>query len=199
MSLFRTLQNQPATISIFHNAKIPLSNKLYNALKLAYNKQLQAYSQPKFEINLMKDTIPTYDQYMIFINQCLKDNHSKNSLHNCYPFLSDRRKHFYETLGQSITIKGVDFHDKIFTPEEYAMIHETFNTIQQLGESQRDVLPSEVFKAPLVVDWDQNLLATDEAGLRKILEKYSADQLGDGQHHHHHTPHQHNVHHTAPV
>lgn len=172
MSLFKTLQSQPATISIFHNAKLPLSNKLYNLLRLAYNKQIQLPEQPQFEIDVMKDKMPTYDQYLIFVNQCLKDNHSKTSLHKCYPFLSDRRKHYYESLGHSVTIKGIDFHDKIFTPEEYEMIHDTFNSIQELGDTQRDVLPSEVFKAPLVIDWDQNLIATDEVALRKLLEKY---------------------------
>ncbi|EGW29850.1 uncharacterized protein SPAPADRAFT_52711 [Spathaspora passalidarum NRRL Y-27907] len=177
MSLLKTLQSTPATITIFHNSKIPLSNKLFRILQSAAHRQshtpntpFAAVPVPKFEINVMKDQMPTYDQYLHFLNQC---NHDKASLHDSYPFLKGRKKHYYETShsGHSVTIRGVDM-DRIFTEEEYEMIYDAFNKIQELGDNIRDVTPADVFKAPLVVDWDQNKLAHDEATLKTMLAKY---------------------------
>ena len=104
MSLFRTLQHSPATLTIFHDATIPLSNILYKALSRAHF-NLKDNSKHEFQIDLMQNKMPTLDQYQSLVRNCLPDSRSKSILHGCYPFLHDRR-----TLGSShseiVTTRG---------------------------------------------------------------------------------------------
>lgn len=59
----------------------------------------------------------------------------------------------------------------IFSEGEYAMIYDSFNNLVESKEP--DVNPSEIFQAPLIIDWDQCLIAADREGLTNILQKYS--------------------------
>ncbi|KAK6461499.1 hypothetical protein DFJ63DRAFT_319763 [Scheffersomyces coipomensis] len=176
MSMFRTLQNSPATITLFHNTKIPLSTALYQILDKAYIK-LPSKSPNQFIIDLAKDRIPTYDQYKHIVSNCLVDSKSKKFITNCYPFLNDRT-----TTGVSaseiVTFKGVaaknSVSHKLFNEGEYALIEETFNKLHEIKEDDlAAVQPADIFKAPLIIDWDQNLIAADEESLQKILSKYT--------------------------
>ncbi|CAI5760475.1 unnamed protein product [Candida verbasci] len=170
MSLFRSLQNSPATVSIFHNARIPLSNKLYNNLEKTYD-TLPEKPKYEFTIDLMKDKMPTYDQYRLFVDKCLTNEQAKVTLQNCFPFLNDRQTHLYDTHGKTVTIKGIDWSNKIFSQSEYQMIYDTFNKLQE-GNASIETTASDVFKAPLIVDWDQNKLAGDEKTLELLLKVY---------------------------
>ncbi|KAI5949431.1 hypothetical protein KGF54_005666 [Candida jiufengensis] len=174
MSLFRTLQSSPATITLFHNSKLPLSNKIYDILNKTYE-TLPEKPKYDFQIDLMKNKMPTYDQYQIFINKFLKSEQSKSILHNCFPFLNDRQStNLYDSNGKTTTIKGIDWSNKIFTKHEYELIYETFNKlINDENNKSIDTNPADIFKAPLVVDWDQDLLANDEETLKTILSKYT--------------------------
>ncbi|CUM66547.1 uncharacterized protein PRCAT00004216001 [Priceomyces carsonii] len=166
MSLFRSLQNSPATISIFHNGKLPASAKIYKLLDNAYFKLND--KKNKFQIDLMQDKMPTYDQYVLLSQKFLKDKASKDTLKQCYPLFSDRK-----TSGpDDVIIKGVQPSSglKVFNEGEYSMIYDAFNTL--ITKDDADIKAEDIFRPPLVVDWDQNLLANDEKGLNHILEKY---------------------------
>ena len=85
MSLFRSLQNSPSTVSIFHNQAIPLSNKLYDILQKAYETQPEK-AKHEFQIDVMKDKMPTYDQYKLITSKYVKNATDKSILHDCFPF-----------------------------------------------------------------------------------------------------------------
>lgn len=183
MSLFRTLQHSPATLTIFHDATIPLSNILYKALSRAHF-NLKDNSKHEFQIDLMQNKMPTLDQYQSLVRNCLPDSRSKSILHGCYPFLHDRR-----TLGSShseiVTTRGLGHHrgvghqfthHKTFSEGEYSIIYDAFNKLHEgKATGKVDIEPSEIFRAPLVVDWDQNKIANDEESLVEILQKYTAE------------------------
>ncbi|KAI5959954.1 uncharacterized protein KGF55_005186 [Candida pseudojiufengensis] len=173
MSLFRTLQSSPATITLFHNAKLPLSNKVYDILNKTYE-TLPEKPKYDFQIDLAKNQMPTYDQYQIFVNKFLKTEQSKQTLHNCFPFLHDRQTELLNSNGKVITVKGIDWSNKIFNQHDYQLIYDTFNKlINESTDLSIHTNPADIFKAPLVVDWDQDLLAGDEETLKTLLAKYT--------------------------
>ncbi|ODV80600.1 DUF1687-domain-containing protein [Suhomyces tanzawaensis NRRL Y-17324] len=164
MSLFRTLQNSPATISIFHNNKVPLSTKLYQILERA-----EAQLDEKFRIDLMANKIPTFDQYQAIANS-LHSRAGRTALNDCYPFLHDQRN--LHSANQTVTFKGVE-PTKIFNEHEYSIISEIFqNAVEGKEDGTEDADPVHIFEPPLVVDWDQNLIARDESLLQTLLAKY---------------------------
>ncbi|RCK65353.1 hypothetical protein Cantr_01014 [Candida viswanathii] len=174
MSLFRSLQNSPSTISIFHNQTIPLSNKLYDILQKAYETQPE---KPKheFQIDVMKDKMPTYDEYKLITSKYLKSAAAKTVLHDRFPFLHDKEVELYNSKGNPVTIKGAEWNNKIFSPSEYAMIYETFNKLEESTSPSLSTKATEVFSAPLVIDWDNELIAGDEETLDAILAKYKQE------------------------
>lgn len=165
MSLFRTLQHSPATVSIFHNSKIPLSSKLYQVLTQA---DLLS-KKDNFIIDLMQDRMPTYDQYQLLVSNCVRDAESRGVLKQCFPILVDRTA---SGNDKRVTTRGV-LGSRLFSEGEYQIMNEVFNKAQEGADSVAPTDPSEIFKAPLVVDWDQNKIAGDEEGLKRILEKYN--------------------------
>jgi hypothetical protein len=172
MSLFRSLQNSPATISIFHNNKVSLSNELYLVLDKAYYKLND--DKNYFQVDLMANKMPTYDQFLLITNSCLKDRASKLALRNCYPFMYGKKS---GEINNKITVEspirpnnGDPNGLNVFSEGEYAMIYESFNKLIETKEP--DVNPSDIFQAPLIVDWDQCLIAADKEGLSSILSKY---------------------------
>lgn len=169
MSLFRLLQNSPATISIFHNARAPASAQVYASLEKAYFKLNE--DKNKFQLDLMAKAMPTYSQFRDIYLHCIHKELCKEALQTAFPLLSDRRT---KSKDASVTYKalGVDTNRglKVFSENEYEKIHEAFNVA--VNEDEPEIDPSQLFRAPLVVDWDQNLIAADEEGLRAILAKY---------------------------
>lgn len=170
MSLFRTLQISPATITIFHNAKVPASAALYKLLDRSYFELNNDKNQ--FHVDLMANQMPTHDQFTTIFNQCLHTQSDKQLLTACFPFLNPRTQSKKST---KVTVKsplGAHGNIKLFSEGEYAMVYEAFNSLA--GQENPEVSPSELFLAPLVVDWDQNLIANDELSLSQILQKYNA-------------------------
>lgn len=184
MSLFRTLQHSPATISIFHNAKVPASASLYKILDKSYWKLNEEKSQ--FQVDLMANQMPTYDQFNLIYHQCLHNQTHKDILRDCFPFMRDQR--LSTNKNSSITVtspigllanaKGGSGNLKVFLEGEYSMIYEAFNSL--VNDPTPDVNPANLFLAPLVVDWDQNLIANNEESLSVILNKYKADVADAG-------------------
>ncbi|CAH2355009.1 hypothetical protein CLIB1423_20S01992 [[Candida] railenensis] len=172
MSLFKTLQNAPATISIFHNKKIPNSTLLYSILDKASAK-INA-DKEKFQVDVMINKMPTYDQFSFIINSCLKDDKSKSFLKNAFPLVSPKQSSGGEksriTQIPPIQLQGKNW--KTFSEGEYAIVYEAFQSLVDDLEAHPEHDPSEIFKAPLLVDWDQSLIAGDESSLEEILAKY---------------------------
>lgn len=88
-----------------------------------------------------------------------------------YPLLSDKVLVENKKL---VLVKSLGVHTdrgfKVFSPNEYERIHEAFTEL--VNSSEPEIDPSQLFKAPLIVDWDQNMIACDEDGLASILMKY---------------------------
>lgn len=172
MSLFRSLQNSPATITIFHNSKIPLSAELSKILNKTYD---SLPSKPKydFQVDLELNKMPTYEQYQTFVSKFLKNEQAKKTLHDAFPFLNDRLTDLLDSHGKKVTVKGLDWSNKVFSQAEYQKIYDTFN---KLVENEHDhsveTSPSQIFKAPLIADWDQEVLAGDQETLKALLAKY---------------------------
>lgn len=170
MSLFRSLQNSPATISIFHSSKLPESVALYGSLERAFYNLNEDKNQ--FQIDLVTKQMPTYDQFKDINSRCVSSEAAKHVLLRCYPLLADKMTQQKDTL---VTMKSAGIRDdrgiRVFSPSEYEKIHEVFDELVNDKEPEFD--PAHLFRAPLVVDWDQNLIACDEEGLQAILAKYS--------------------------
>lgn len=161
MSLFRTLQNSPGVISIFTDAR-PVSSKVYQTLNKSYEKLNS--DKDKFLLEVAENKMPTYDQYQSLV----ANDKNKLVLDKCYPILHDRPLDISETLKQAgvqySTIRG--WGPTIFNEGEYSMIYEAFEALD------KEKIRLEIFKAPLVVDWDHNVVANDVEGLQTILKQY---------------------------
>lgn len=172
MSLFRTLQSSPATITIFHNAHVPASARIYASLEKAYFRLNEDKNQ--FLIDLAAKQMPTYDQFKMIYSNCVHSEDCKLVLKQVYPLLSDK---LLIENKKSVTIKSLGVNTdrgfKVFSPNEYERINEAFNEL--VSSSEPEIDPSKLFKAPLIVDWDQNLIACDEDGLANILAKYEPE------------------------
>ena len=146
MSLFRTLQSSPATITLFHNSKIPLSNELYKVLNKTYD-SLPEKPKYDFQIDLMKNKMPTYEQYQIFVNKFLKSDQAKKTLHDSFPFLNERLIDLLDSHGKKVTIKGVDWANKVFSQSEYQKIYDTFNKLVE-NEKEKKTEKKEMCVVP---------------------------------------------------
>lgn len=169
MSLFRSLQNSPAIISIFHSSKLPESVALYRSLEKAYYSLNEDKNQ--FQIDLVTKQMPTYDQFRDINSRCVNSEAAKLVLQRCYPLLQDKLTQSKDTL---VTMKSAGIRNdrgvRVFSASEYEKIHEVFDEL--VNEKEPEFDPAHLFRAPLVVDWDQNLIACDEEGLQAILAKY---------------------------
>ena len=92
----------------------PLSNKLYDILEKAYDTQPE---KPKheFQIDLMKNKMPTYDQYKLIVDKYLKGSTSKTILHNCFPFLHDSKTELYNSKGNVVTVKVLNGQTRLLS------------------------------------------------------------------------------------
>lgn len=168
MSLFRTLQNAPPTISIFHNARVPALAKMFAQLEKAYYRSNDG--KELFQLDVAVKQMPTYDQFKL-IYECIHSDAYKQTLKKVYPLLNDRvlvqdrKRVLFKSSGMH-TDRGF----KVFSHKEYESIREAFSELVNSSNPETD--PSQLFRAPLIVDWDQNLIACDEDGLAAILMKY---------------------------
>ncbi|OBA21079.1 DUF1687-domain-containing protein [Metschnikowia bicuspidata var. bicuspidata NRRL YB-4993] len=173
MSFFRSLQNTPATISIFHNAHVPTLARVYANLERAYFKLNE--DKNLFQIDLMAKAMPTYQQFKDIHSHCVHSEESKQVLKTVFPLLNDK---LTKSKDACVTFKALGMHNergfRVFSQNEYDKIHEAYTEL--VAQKEPDFDPSLVFRAPLLVDWDQNLIACDEEGLDVILAKYRQEQ-----------------------
>ena len=176
MSFFRSLQNTPATISIFHNAHVPTLARVYASLERAYYKLND--DKNLFQIDLMAKAMPTYDQFKMIHSQCVHSEESKNALKTVFPLLNDK---LTKSDDACVTFKALGVNNergfRVFSQNEYEKIHEAYTEL--VNQKEPEIDPSLVFRAPLLVDWDQNLIASDEEGLDHILQKYRLEQTSE--------------------
>ncbi|QEL62328.1 hypothetical protein CJJ09_004504 [Candidozyma auris] len=156
MSLFRSLQNSPATISIFHNARVPASARLFAFLEKAYY-QLND-DKNLFQLDMNAKQMPTYDQFKSIYTNCVRGDRCKTVLKECFPLLNDK------------FIKSDQGSGSRSFQNEYDHIHEAFDNL--INQENPEIDPNELFQPPLLIDWDQNLIANDMDGLELILAKY---------------------------
>ncbi|GEQ68269.1 hypothetical protein JCM33374_g1936 [Metschnikowia sp. JCM 33374] len=176
MSFFRSLQNTPATVSIFHNARVPTSAHVYANLERAYYKLNDDKNQ--FQIDLVAKEMPTYSQFKMIYSQCVHSEQSKNALKAAFPLLNDK---LTMSKDARITFKALGMNNerglRVFSENEYEKIHEAYTEL--VNQKEPDFDPSLVFRAPLLVDWDQNLIACNEEGLDLILQKYRPEETNE--------------------
>lgn len=176
MSLFRTLQSSPGTISVFFSKSIPSSSKLKVALeKAAATVNLK---RPRFHVDLMESKMPTFDQYNYIVNNCLKDENSKQVLRAAYPVIYGRQSvdetHNRTTIETPIGLQnsGLLGGIKLFSEGEYKMVYDEFN---KLEEKHDDETANSIFSPPLVIDWDQSFIGNSQKDLDAMLDKYKKD------------------------
>lgn len=171
MSLFRTLQNSPGTISIFHNKKLPSLVLLYSILDKAGERINN--DTTKFQVDVMTNKMPTFDQFQFLINNCAKDEAAKGFIRNAYPLVNPKKSTKEKNSTTIEPPKALRRENwKTFTEGEYAIVYDAFNQLVEDIDANPEHDPSEIFKAPLVVDWDQCIVAGDEHSLEEILDKY---------------------------
>lgn len=127
-----------------------------------------------FQIDLMAKAMPTFEQFKTIYSNCVHGTDCKEVLKTVYPLLSDK---LTKSKDLTVTFKALGVNNdrgfKVFSENEYLKIHEAFAELVDKHDPEID--PSLIFKAPLIVDWDQNLIACDEDGLENILAKYRAE------------------------
>lgn len=119
--------------------------------------------------------MPTYDQFTTIYANCISGDRCRGVLKLVFPLLNDKYSHD-ENNRTTFKLLGIRHQSgfKIFSENEYNHIHEAFDELVQQKEPEID--PSELFRAPLLIDWDQNIIANDEEGLELILAKYKPEQ-----------------------
>ncbi|OUM55445.1 hypothetical protein BVG19_g4985 [[Candida] boidinii] len=210
MSMFRSLQHSPGSITIFHNAKNPLSESLLNKLQHSvYNstrhkenlnknstflqklfnafkseKELNKPTQIKtnnkkisndgssskvstsdylkgkqFRYTLDISTIPPTPEQFQFISSILQTHPiCKKSFIHAFPNFSKDMNHVSDTDGIPKTVQELK---KVFSDK----------SLQELDNEN-------YFKTPLVVDWENELIATNEKDVEKILDNYKRTDEG---------------------
>lgn len=165
--MFRTLQNQPSVILIFHNQKLKASQALYQVVEKLTSKAPLA---DKVYLDLVTNKMPTYDQFSTIVsNVPTDDSYGQRVLRQAFPLLSDKHS---EKGTTHTTIKGAP---QMFNEGEYNIIRDTFDKIEN-GAASEVSDPEELFTAPLVVDWDRATIANDEEGLKKMLSLYEKEE-----------------------
>lgn len=208
--MFRSLQNSPGSITIFHNSKNPLSeslliklqNNVYNSIKYkenlnknlnflqkflnsfksnnALNKPIQIKTNSKkilndgssskvstsdylkgrqFRYTLDISTIPPTPEQFQFISSILQTHPiCKKSFIHAFPNFTKDMNHVSDTDGIPKTVQEIQ---KIFN-----------------NKSLQELDLENYFKTPLVVDWENELIATNEKDVEKILDNYKRTDEG---------------------
>ncbi|ODV87315.1 hypothetical protein CANARDRAFT_21279 [[Candida] arabinofermentans NRRL YB-2248] len=158
MSMFKSLQGMPGVITIFHSGKSQLSSMMLHKLEVNASDKLRKATS--------------------------KDSSSWSSFFSGKSD-SDDLKYNYQ----------IDIARKIPTPEQFQFIKSTLSMnpsyhvldlqdlesgrLVELQSKTLEELSSEgVFQPPLVVDWDNKLIAADMKSLDKILKNYDKNEEG---------------------
>lgn len=193
MSMFKTLQNNPGVITIFHNAQSQLSKTLLTNLQRSakpfhqqessqhqslFNKILHGKSdsesktpREKYLIEEVDSGFPTYDQLKMIKSFVKTHPSSKSTFIDVFPkFIDEKALNSQNTGGKdkyNINISDIKIPDEL-------------DTIELINTDYRKLLQDGWFKPPLVIDWDNNLIANNEFTLDRILKHYRAENHSNG-------------------
>lgn len=189
LRLVNTSNVKPNTITMFHDTNSKLSHHLlgkltgYSKLPDTFHKHngqgwfKKAAAHPegpspegimsnKFNLELKMDQTPLYQDYY-FINEHCTDIHPDNgtSFEKKFPVLFEL---------QNITLCNQ-------TATKLNKQKRFINDLQLLlqDEYYRLATRENFFKAPLIIDWSNNLIAGDDKGLDRIMANYLACGIQD--------------------
>lgn len=172
------------TITMFHDTNSKLSHHLLNKLtdysKLPNtfrNEGAQGWFRSgrvqgmgmvsnKFNLELKQDQTPSYLDYY-FIHEHCTDIHPDNciSFEKKFPFLFELQN---ITLCNQTATR--DKKQKLFKNDLLVLEQDEYETLS---------LEDNFFKAPLIIDWANNLIAGDDKGLDRIMANYLACGIQD--------------------
>lgn len=185
--MFKTIQNNPGVITIFHNTKSKLSQSLLSKLQQSakpYHKEPESSKtqsifsriiygnsddasktpQLKYNIEEVDSGFPTYDQLKIIKSFVKIHPASKSTFLQAFPkFVDPNVAH----KGFSVNISDLQIPDES-------------ETIELINTNYDKLIEDGIFKPPLVIDWDNQLLANNEITLERILRHYRAENHSNG-------------------
>ncbi|CCH46860.1 hypothetical protein BN7_6462 [Wickerhamomyces ciferrii] len=191
MSMFKTLQNNPGVITFFNNSQSPISKSLLSKLQKSvkpyhvkkdpdgkqgiFDKFLNGHAdsesktpRAKYNIELVEAGFPTYDQLKIIRSFVKTHPSSKATFTQVFP------KFIRESSPSSGGNGGNKFNaNDIEIPDEQ-------DTIELINKDFDELLQNDWFKPPLIIDWDNQLIANNESSLDRILKHYSAENHSNG-------------------
>ncbi|ODQ45696.1 hypothetical protein PICMEDRAFT_143613 [Pichia membranifaciens NRRL Y-2026] len=145
MSMFKSLQGMGGVITLFHNPASKASESLLKMLKDNVAKSPESANNGEFKYTIDPTTLPpTPEQFEFF----------KEALH-MHPFCKKALKTAFPELT-----KGKDLLKDL----------QSIDSEKLRGLKEVD---GKLFVPPLVVDWDNKLLAVTDKGLAKILDQYN--------------------------
>lgn len=185
--MLKTIQNNPGVITIFHNSKSQLSQSLLSTLKKSakpYHKELESSKnqsifsklfygksddeskspQVKYNIEQIDSGFPTYDQLKIIKSFVKIHPGSKSTFLQAFPKFIEPNA---INKGFAANISDLKIPDES-------------ETIELLNTDYGKLLKDGIFKPPLVIDWDNQLLANNEITLERILRHYRAENHSNG-------------------
>lgn len=184
-SIFRSFKaTKPLNrITFYHNpnsaASLYLLEKLnrFSELPSTFNRfggasqTLPPQELGKFSVELKESKIPNYEEYTQVHDFLHMHPENALSFEQVFPVMFDSEIHTLCKKTATKTNKQQKFLGDLetFSREEYEMIHNAFK--QQPH--------SNIFRAPLVVDWENSLIAVGEKGLDRIMANYLSCGIQD--------------------
>ncbi len=191
MSMFKTIQSNPGVITIFHNVHSQLSKSLLTKLQQSakpYHQQVSSKHQSilskvlhgnsdseskspleKYTIEQINSGFPTYDQLKLIKSFVNSHPSSKTTFIDVFPKFIDPK-----------VLESLNGANKYNFNISDLKIPDEMEIIELLNTDYERLLKDGWFKPPLVIDWDNSLIANNEFTLDRILKHYSAENHSNG-------------------
>lgn len=168
-------------ISFFHNPKLATSGNLLGKLQrfseLPATTKLAgvagvAGGNKKFLVDVEDSKLPSYSQYLEIYDFLSMHPENALSFEKAFPMMFDSKSHtLCKRTATSFNKRKIVLGDlEMFNAEEYEIIERAFYNQDNAS-----------FNAPLVVDWENSLIATDDKGLDRIMANYLSCGTQDTQ------------------
>ncbi|CDK25909.1 unnamed protein product [Kuraishia capsulata CBS 1993] len=173
MSMFKSLQSMPGVITLFHSPNVKASSDVLKVLQkattsLESSPKSQGFLSKIFGGNSSKgvkpasryqldvaSTFPTPDQFLFIKGTISTHPDCKAAFKSAFP-------KWGETLERARDVENL--------PTQSAVEKQT------AGKTLDELVALKLFNPPLVVDWDNQLIASDVEGLTKVLEHYKKSE-----------------------
>lgn len=177
INIFRTFKSTPLSkVTIFHNPSSATSNHLlsklnkFSQLPCTSNRYLGPTARAttrelgKFSVDLHEDKMPTYEEYLEIHD--LLSVHPDNAIafEKIFPLMYDHQSSTICKKSAFTTKKKQKYLGdlQVFNQQDYKTVEAAF------AAEKLDLM----FNAPLIIDWENSLLAVDDAGLDRIMANY---------------------------